>query len=123
MTMTLKEINQLIGGNLRRMRDASNMSQEDLAKALTPPITPQQIAKYENGNNKLSSPTLYQMSLILDCRITDFFKEGKIKDFEQEIEEKFMVASYKNIPDGKLKKNVFSLIFELSEYLKRGKNV
>ena len=121
--MTLKEINQLIGGNLRRMRDASNMSQEDLAKALTPPITPQQIAKYENGNNKLSSPTLYQMSLILDCRITDFFKEGKIKDFEQEIEEKFMVASYKNIPDGKLKKNVFSLIFELSEYLKRGKNV
>ena len=63
--------NEIIGGNLRRIRRAAGLSQMDLAVHLG--ISYQQIQKYEAGQNRISAASLWQISGILDVPHQHFF--------------------------------------------------
>ncbi len=62
-----------IGIRLRTKRSILGWSQERLAKALD--LSFQQVQKYENGTNRISSGTLYKISKILDVPF-DYFVSG-----------------------------------------------
>ena len=64
-------IDQLIGRNIRLLRLARGMSQTDLAKHLN--LTFQQVQKYENGTNRVSSGRLCKIATVLRTPITAFF--------------------------------------------------
>ncbi|HEX2581775.1 MAG TPA: helix-turn-helix transcriptional regulator [Dongiaceae bacterium] len=70
-----------IGQRLRMRRKALGFSQERLGRELG--LTFQQVQKYENGTNSLSTRRLYQLTEILNVPITFFFdgyaKQGPSK--------------------------------------------
>lgn len=61
-----------VGANLRKIRNARNVSQEKLAEALG--ITFQQVQKYEKGSNRVSASRLVQITKALQCRLEDLFE-------------------------------------------------
>tara|TARA_Y100000780_G_scaffold211112_2_gene210236 strand:- start:432861 stop:433274 length:414 start_codon:yes stop_codon:yes gene_type:complete len=62
-----------VGQRVRTRRNLLSMSQEKLAEALG--ITFQQVQKYENGVNRVSSSRLYNIAKIMGVSI-DYFFEG-----------------------------------------------
>ena len=62
---------QVIGGNLRRMRLLRGWSQEKLGDACG--LTFQQIQKYEKGSNGMRGSRIVQMVEILECSLGDIF--------------------------------------------------
>jgi transcriptional regulator with XRE-family HTH domain len=61
----------LIGRNIRLIRSARDISQEEMAAHLG--ISFQQVQKYENGKNRVAASRLYEISLLLQVPIGDFF--------------------------------------------------
>ena len=61
-----------VGALVRMRRKMLNMSQTDLGDAVD--ITFQQIQKYENGTNRISSSRLQQFSNLLDVPVSFFFE-------------------------------------------------
>lgn len=61
-----------VGARVRMRRKMLNLSQSDLGKAVG--ITFQQIQKYENGANRISSSRLQQFSNMLKVPISFFFE-------------------------------------------------
>lgn len=59
-----------IGVNLREIRKSKNLTQTEVGKVLN--ITPQQIAKYEAGRNRISASTLYRLACYYDVDIGVF---------------------------------------------------
>ena len=70
------DLDKLIGERIRIRRLLMNVTQNELAKHLG--ITFQQIQKYENGKNRVSASTLYQISKKLCAPISYFFGIGSI---------------------------------------------
>lgn len=66
-------IDRLVGIQLRKQRCLQGISQSQLAEQLG--ITFQQVQKYENGANRLSSSRLYEISNILSIPVSAFFEE------------------------------------------------
>jgi transcriptional regulator with XRE-family HTH domain len=64
-------IDAYVAERFRAARIQSGMSQEKLGDQIG--VTFQQIQKYENGTNRISSGRLYQISTVLDLSITYFF--------------------------------------------------
>ena len=62
-----------VGQRVRTRRNLLSMSQEKLAEALG--ITFQQVQKYENGVNRVSSSRLFNIAKIMGVSI-DYFFEG-----------------------------------------------
>lgn len=60
-----------VGQRIRQRRVLLGMSQEKLAETMG--MTFQQIQKYERGKNRVSASRLYQLSHILDVKISYFF--------------------------------------------------
>lgn len=71
-TKHLTDDEVIIGRNVRRMRNARQLTQSDLAKCLF--ITFQQVQKYERGENRISCGRLIDMARIFDTSILDFFE-------------------------------------------------
>lgn len=67
--MRNSEKNKKVGENLRRLRDAKKYSQSVLAQAIRPPITFQQIQKYEKGVNRIPLIAAFDICLALGCTI------------------------------------------------------
>lgn len=65
------EIDFQIGKNLRLMRAALSLSQEDLAQILD--VSFQQVQKYEKGTNRLPLASLYCLHRRFRIRMEDFF--------------------------------------------------
>ncbi len=65
------KVQQLIGRNIRLLRESRGVSQEELGDMLG--ITYQQIQKYEKGKSGLSAPRLYAMSQYLYVPYEYFF--------------------------------------------------
>ena len=63
-----------VGQQIRAYRKLRGLSQSDLGKALN--VTFQQIQKYENGSNRVSSSKLFSISQTLDIYIGSFFPAG-----------------------------------------------
>jgi transcriptional regulator with XRE-family HTH domain len=64
-------VDKHVSTRLRIARVESGKSQTAIAEPLG--ITFQQIQKYENGTNRISSGTLYELSLLLDKPLHFFF--------------------------------------------------
>ncbi|TVQ84692.1 MAG: XRE family transcriptional regulator, partial [Micavibrio sp.] len=68
-----QSIDFYVGDRLRQVRMAAGLSQADLAKAAD--ITYQQIQKYEQGGNRISTGRLYNFARIFDVPL-DYFVDG-----------------------------------------------
>lgn len=66
-----KELDALIGQNLRNIRIRRGITQEALGDSLG--VTFQQIQKYEKGVNRLSATALVHFQNVLGCELKDFF--------------------------------------------------
>lgn len=66
-----KELDALIGQNLRNVRIRRGITQEALGDSLG--VTFQQIQKYEKGVNRLSATALVHFQNVLGCELKDFF--------------------------------------------------
>lgn len=64
-------INNVIGNRIYNVRLSRGLSRAKLAKEVN--ITHQQIAKYENGSNKVSAARLYLIAKALDMPINSFY--------------------------------------------------
>ncbi len=107
-----------IGRRLRQARLAENLTQSGLADRIG--ISFQQVQKYENGTNRVSSSRLWAVANALNIPVTYFFEEleqtditpGAGFDDENTLPDRTIrVARMLNeIPDGVVKDNVFDLI-------------
>jgi len=68
-----KDVNIIIGKNIRIRRSLRGFSQSALAELLG--ITFQQVQKYEKGTNSVSPAKLLQLCQILECGIEDLFRD------------------------------------------------
>jgi len=64
-----------IGINLREIRESNNLTQTEVGSVLN--ITPQQIAKYEAGRNRISASSLYRLACYYDVDIGVFLEITK----------------------------------------------
>jgi transcriptional regulator with XRE-family HTH domain len=62
---------QLIGQRIRLRRTELNIGQGELASALNPPISFQQIQKYEGGSNRVACATAIQISKVLKIDLNE----------------------------------------------------
>jgi ribosome-binding protein aMBF1 (putative translation factor) len=65
------DLDLLIGKRLRERRILLAITQEDLAHRIQ--LSPQQLQKYEIGENRISAARLFKLSRILEVPITWFF--------------------------------------------------
>ncbi len=65
------EYDIVIGQNLKKIRKALGISQDNLAQKVG--VTFQQIQKYENGKNRISSSMLLMLSKTLNVNIMSFY--------------------------------------------------
>ena len=73
-----KQIDKDIGPNLRVLRVAAKMSQEELGEALG--VTFQQIQKYEKGVNRVQAGRLKMIAKALGCSVADIIETGDLSD-------------------------------------------
>lgn len=69
-----QEIDQVIGGQLRKLRKMRNLTQEDLADRLG--VSFQQIQKYENGKNRIPFGRAYELSNFLGVDLEAFTNDA-----------------------------------------------
>lgn len=63
-----------IGRQIHAKRKSKRMSQKQLAAALDPPVTHQQVQKYERGAN-ITVKRLHQIANVLGARPANFFPD------------------------------------------------
>lgn len=63
-----------LGANIRSRRIAMGMTQDAVGAAMQKPVTFQQVQKYENGKNRIAGEQLYDIALILHCRVEDLYE-------------------------------------------------
>jgi len=117
VTEQIKEIDSLIGSNLRMIRGMAGLNQHKLGTAVG--VTFQQIQKYEQGKNRVAASRLYLMAQALDIPITSFFANDdyyvekkslgeESTGFTMEVND--LVKSYMSIKDGDVRANILTLI-------------
>ncbi|MBY3157242.1 helix-turn-helix transcriptional regulator [Rhizobium laguerreae] len=67
-----RDIDVLVGQNIRTLRNLNGMSQTSLGEKLG--ITFQQVQKYEKGANRVSASSLYEMAKIFAVGVEAFFQ-------------------------------------------------
>jgi len=113
MGVTTK-IDTEIGRRLRRVRLSKDLTQKELSEEIG--ISFQQIQKYENGTNRVSSTRLLGIANSLGVSITYFFDElgssDKVVLEENNLPYRVMrVARLLNkLPDGVVKDDIFGLV-------------
>lgn len=63
--------NYILGENLRLFRKKAEMNLIELAKKLG--ISPQQLQKYETGENRISAERLFEIAKILNISMSNFY--------------------------------------------------
>lgn len=92
---------RLIGNNIARRRKAAGMSRPQLAERLDRELSPQQIAKYENGTNRCPASTLFDIASVLDTPVRWFHG---VKDEDPNLfpmDEQLLLQQYQRLPEGK----------------------
>lgn len=125
-----QEIDQLIGGRLRKLRKLRNLTQEDLADRLG--VSFQQIQKYENGKNRIPFARAYELSHFLGVDLESFTEDvnssplAGLSDNEQQALENFdkeqgqretedLMKSYYSISDAKKRTNFVKLVKDMAK--------
>lgn len=67
-------IDQIIGTNVCRLREAAGYTQATFGAALPEPVSSQQISKYERGDNPISTRRIVEFSHLLKAPLLDFFE-------------------------------------------------
>ena len=70
----LEKIDKLIGNKIYNLRVDRDMSRSDLAKKTG--VSQQQIAKYEDGKNKISASRLALLAKVLNKDISYFYESS-----------------------------------------------
>lgn len=73
MTHIEKQLNEFVGKKIRSIRGTLGITQEDLGRELG--VAPQQIQKYEKGENRLSAGKLFLLSQLVDVPVHYFFPQ------------------------------------------------
>ncbi len=112
-----------IGRRLRQARLVENLTQDGLAQKLN--ISFQQVQKYENGTNRVSSSRLWAISRVLGLPITYFYEgldESQISDAVEGADDGALpdrtirvARMLDEMPDGDVKDKVFGLIKAFSK--------
>ena len=109
-----------IGRRLRQARLVEKLTQEGLAQKLG--ISFQQVQKYENGSNRISSARLWAISRVLGLPITYFYddldgsQDKESHDNSALPDRTIRVARILDeMPDGDVKDKVFGLIKSFSK--------
>ena len=111
-----------IGQRLRQARLVENLTQDGLAQKLG--ISFQQVQKYENGTNRVSSSRLWTVSRVLGLPITYFYDdlddahipEAVNKSEERLPDSAIRVARMLNeMPECEIKEKIFGLIKVVSK--------
>ncbi len=66
-------IDLIVGNNLRTMRKASGITQQDLGRAIG--VSFQQVQKYEIAHNRISASRLWRAAQALGVPVNFFFRE------------------------------------------------
>jgi transcriptional regulator with XRE-family HTH domain len=111
----VQESDIAVGERIRARRNQIVMSQEELGKALG--VSFQQIQKYENGTNRISSGRLIQIVNALQCGVTDLIgsgNNGPIKStqssrYASSKEGVAIINAMANIPSAAVRRHVISL--------------
>ena len=114
----ITEIDTEIGRRVRRARLSKGLTQQGLAEKIG--ISFQQVQKYENGSNRVSSSRLLGISGVLGVPITYFFDElgsGDVLIEENDLPDRVMrIARLLNrLPDGEVKDEIFGLVKAISK--------
>lgn len=112
-----------VGERIRARRNQIQMSQEELGGALG--VSFQQVQKYENGTNRISSGRLIHIVAALQCSVTDLIGSGnsgpiKSTQFSRYASSKEGVAiinAMANIASAAVRRHVISLAESLSASL------
>ena len=67
------QVDAIIGQNLKEIRTAKKISQNELAKAMG--VSFQQIQKYEKATNRISASMILKMAEFFDVDLKAFFKD------------------------------------------------
>lgn len=69
----IHEADVRLGANIRKARVIKGMSQEDVGKALKPPVSYQQIQKFEKGLNRISASALYDVACAFGVPVASLY--------------------------------------------------
>ena len=121
-------IDQLVAGKLRMRRVFSGLGQQDLATAAN--VTVQQIQKYEQATDRISSGRLYTFAKILKVPVNYFFDDtiANIREIQENLLERRpnkpgqvseaeitkLVKAYTGIDNGKVRKKFMELIKKIA---------
>lgn len=126
------EFDVSIGQRVRMQRTLLGWSQEKLADALG--ITFQQVQKYENGVNRISSGRIYELSVIMGVPVSAFFADivqsGMLSDQPQagldggedplnNKETMELIRAYYGISDPSVRKQFVALAKAMAENLSK----
>lgn len=121
-----------VGRRLRELRLINGMSQQSVASVIH--VSIQQVQKYENGTNRISSGKLYQIAQFLKVPIAYFYenlcdanphsvvnsirklKESNSEDSVRLSEITSLVRSYSLIEDTIARKRILNLVKTLSTF-------
>ena len=118
------KIDVYVGRRVRMQRTILGLSQVDLGRLVK--LTFQQIQKYEQGDNRIGSSRLYDLSQALQVPITFFFEDLEKNISEDEglnikkdptarRETLELVRAFGKIKDEKVKAAIVDLIMELNK--------
>jgi len=105
-----------IGARIRLERMNRGMSQTELGKRLRPPVTFQQVQKYEKGVNRLTAVRAQQMARIFEIPLDTLMPplDGSAAvnafDYLQEIDAVRLLQAYRRLERGPLRDAVRRLV-------------
>ena len=121
----VNDIDRLISKRLKLQRMMLGLSQEVLGEAAG--VSTQQIQKYENGLNRISSGKLFMLSTFLKVPISYFFEQEdnlsnnianllpERKEHASEKELIFLIKAFSKITDNTTREKIIKKIIELVE--------
>jgi transcriptional regulator with XRE-family HTH domain len=101
--MDIKEINKIVGKNIKRIRKSKWITQNDLAQFLK--ISQQAIAHYEIGQSRIDYNKAKDLAILLNVPVLDFFKSNTSENIN--INDLYKIVSdYFNLSENDLKELV-----------------
>ena len=96
---TLHSIDVYAGQRLREARLLRGLNQSELGKALSQPITFQQVQKYERGANRMSVSRLCEFADILQLPVVFFLPKSDIELLPAvSLQESRLLENYRLLP-------------------------
>lgn len=125
-------IDQYVGSRVRAARRIRGINQGQLAERLG--LTPQQVQKYESGQNRISASRLYLMARLLGVPVGFFFEglptgprlwqwlasddpvEGADDEALRHRENQDIVAAFERIEDPKTRRRILTIMADIAAF-------